>query len=163
MISQERLKELLHYDPNTGIFVWRVRKARNTNIGDVAGWLKPGDKGGYIMICVDYKQYRAHHLAWLWMTGKWPIEQIDHKNAVRNDNRFSNLRDVSDEINRQNVRTARSHNALGVLGVFRKRGKFAAKIGCNRKQQYLGTFNTPELAHAAYLDAKRRLHPGCTI
>lgn len=94
------------------------------------------------------------------MTGSWPKDQIDHINGDRTDNRFSNLRDVTNEINNQNKKRAQSNNRLGLLGVCHHQGGFRARIAVNGKSKCLGVYLTPELAHQVYLDAKRRLHHG---
>ena len=159
MISQQQLKGLLHYDPDTGVFTW-IRRRRGTRFGHGAGRLNHG----YVSIRVLGREYGAHRLAWLYMTGRWPADQIDHKNCIRNNNRWDNLREADYSLNQQNRKSAPSNNrTTGLLGV-RPRGKrFMAKIMLNGEVHYLGTFDTPQLAHGAYLDGKRRLHPGCTI
>ena len=163
MITQQILKELLNYNPETGIWSWRLNR-KGVRCGSEAGWI---NDSGYVLIGLDGRigrSYRAHRLAWLWMTGKWPSEQVDHKNGVRHDNRWENLREATREINCQNLRTAKSHNrSTGVLGVVPSGKRFSAKIAINRETHHLGTFDTTNEAHAAYVAAKRRLHPGCTI
>ncbi len=159
-LTQARLKELLHYDPETGVFTWLVRTSTCIRVGDIAGY-RDGD--GYLRIGICGGQYRAHRLAWLYMTGKWPIDQIDHKNAVKNDNRWKNLREATCAINNQNKRKALRNNRTGFLGVSRNGKGFIAQIKINEKRRNLGTYPTPELAHEAYLKAKRELHAGCTL
>jgi len=156
---QATLRELLFYDSETGIFTWLVKRP---------GWLKVGDGAGYLLegyrvISLHGRQYKAHRLAWLYMTGSWPEEEIDHKNGKRADNRWSNLRLATRSLNKQNMRKARSDNQVGLLGVSPNRKNFQAEIRLNGRGYYLGTFRTPEAAHAAYLRAKRVLHSGCTI
>jgi hypothetical protein len=101
------------------------------------------------------------------MTGAWPLFEIDHRNGIGTDNRWKNLRDGTRSFNIQNQRRARSDNKTGFLGVHRsgkkERKGFVAKIQLDGKQRYLGVFSTAEAAHAAYLAAKRRIHPGCVI
>ena len=157
-ITQERLKELLSYDPLTGVFLWMVKRC-NKRPGDVAGCNK---NRNYTVVYVEGRFYRAHRLAWFYMTGGW-AEEIDHKNGIKTDNSFSNLRDVTHSVNGQNQRKARSDNKLGFLGVSKRRGGFRSVIKANGKYLHLGDFKTPELAYSAYLEAKRKLHPGCTI
>ena len=101
----------------------------------------------------------------LWITGAWPEHDVDHINGVRNDNRWSNLREVTRTVNIQNQRIAQTRNVAGLLGVsFEKaRNKYKAGIVAGGKYHNLGRFNTAEEAHAAYLKAKRELHEGCTI
>lgn len=162
-LTHARLLEVLDYDQETGIFTWKVsRTGTRSKIGDVAGSLY--DKG-YIRISIDDIGYRAHRLAWLYMRGVWPNRDVDHINGVRDDNRFVNLRDVTRSENIQNQHKAHSDNATGFLGVtFNKtRGKFQTRININGKRKNLGRFPTAELAHQAYLVAKRELHPACMI
>src|SRR5229473_2986941 len=153
--TQKRLKEILYYAPDTGIFIWLVRTACRVHIGDTAGSI---NDGGYIKISICDVKYQAHRLAWLYMTGEWPEYQIDHRNGIRNDNRWKNLREATHSINTQNLHKARSDNKIGLLGVSRSGKKFIALIQINKKQIYLGTYLTQELAHSAYLKAKRELH-----
>jgi len=127
--------------------------------GEVAGRLT---SKGYIYMKVDRRGYMAHRLVFLHVTGRWPRGQIDHINGDRADNRFDNLREATQSENSQNQRTAkRSNLSSGLLGVTwaPKLKKWVAQIMIEGDQNRLGSFDTPELAHAAYCDAKRRLHP----
>jgi hypothetical protein len=162
ILSAERLRELLYYDPAAGIFTWRVSRAWHTKPGDVAATL---NDQGYALIKIDQRLYRAHRLAWLYVTGDWPKDEIDHINGVRLDNRIENLRDVRGQVNRQNHRSACSDSASGVYGVSKdkRRNGWYAQISVNNKNRRIGSYPTREEAHAAYLAAKRRLHEGCTI
>lgn len=163
-LTLERLREVLHYDPETGIFTWLVRKAL---------WMKGAGNEvtcrgnhGYIDVRVDGKRFLGHRLAWFYMTGKWPLGQIDHINGIRGDDRWKNLRDVSHSDNQQNRRLpARNNRSTGLLGVgFDKRyNKFRARIFYGGRCYGLGYYDTAEEAHAAYVAAKRLHHPGCTI
>jgi hypothetical protein len=156
-----RLRELLLYYHDTGIFTRRIC-LRGNRKGSIAGSLT---HEGYIAICVDYKKHPAHRLAWLCATGQWPAGDIDHINGNRSDNRLANLRDVARSVNLQNQRKATGRNASGLLGVslHKETGKWAARIQVLGKQKHLGYFNSPELAHEAYLIEKRICHTGCTI
>ncbi len=160
MVTYERLKELLHYDPDTGVFTWRVYRARSAKAGYIAG---TPDRHGYCKIDILHRKYFAHRLAWLYMYGNFPVNAIDHINGVPSDNRISNLRDVPQSENVLNLRAARSNNTTGFLGVTRSRHRFHALIAVNGKKHFLGAYATAELAHAAYLKAKRELHTTCTI
>ena len=161
-LTAERLRELLHYDPETGVFTWRVNRGRTAKAGSQAG--SPHD--GYVQITVDGREYKAHRLAWLYVHGVWPVGQIDHRFGIRNDNRIGELRDVTPSVNSQNQRIAkRSNKSSGLLGAYwhNVSNKWMAHIGVAGKKIHLGMFDTAEAAHAAYIEAKRRLHAGCTI
>ena len=162
VLTFERLRELLHYDPNSGIFTWLESVAYHVNVGDVAGTISK--ETGYRTITIYYTPYRAHRLAWFYATGNWPTGQLDHLNGSRDDNRIANLREATSLVNSQNMRKAQINNkSSGLLGAYRKRNKWLAQIMVNGKQTYVGVYDTQELAHAAYVEAKRRLHIGCTI
>ncbi len=159
-ITQKRLRELLRYDPETGEFTWRVWRPNGVKPGDPAGNV---DTQGYRVICAGDRTHKAHRLAWLWMTGEWPTDTIDHINGVKSDNRWLNLRSASRSLNKQNMRQARSDSATGLIGAFPWRGKFKSAINAGGRRIHLGYFATAAEAHAAYVTAKRRLHEGCTI
>lgn len=161
-LTQDRLRHLLHYDPDTGVFIRLVALCNRVKVGDVAG----GNNGdGYVKIRVDGKLYFAHCLAWLYMVGQWPSHEVDHRDTDRANNRWANLRATDDEANSQNRRKAHSNSKSGLLGVsWETRGKvWVAQIMVKGKNHRLGRFTTPEEAHQAYLTAKRVMHAGCTI
>lgn len=173
-ITYEQARELLRYDPETGVFTWRAERrmgrtgkgALIASPGDVAGG--PMKSTGYRQIVVVGRHYLEHRLAFLWMTGAWPKGQVDHRNGDRTDNRWENLRDVAQPINAQNLRRARADSATGVQGVgYQKRGarhkRYVARIRINGKSKTIGYFATAEEAHVVYLTHKRALHAGCTI
>jgi len=149
----------LAYDPDSGLFI-RKAPLKGQKVGAVSGVL---NKLGYIQVGVDRKIYFGHRLAWFYVHGRWPEGQIDHINGIRSDNRICNLRDADWSINNQNQIKPHKDNACGLLGVCRAKKRWRAAIKSNGKIKHLGTFDTPELAHEAYLAAKRQVHPGCTI
>lgn len=155
-ITSDRLREVLHYDSATGVFRWRVALAQRTRVGDVVG---TRSTKGYLDIQVDGISYRAHRLAWLYIFGEWPSDQIDHRNTVRDDNRISNLRDATNAENAQNRHRASRDNRAGALGVTRSGRRWTASITVRGARHHLGSFDTPEAASAAYLAAKAELHP----
>ncbi len=158
-LTAGRLKEVLLYDPQSGLFFWRVAKwdLRGRRAG-----CKRAD--GYVLIRVDGVLIYAHRLAWLYMTGEWPGKLIDHVDTDKGNNRWNNLRAADHITNSHNVRKpARSSTASGLLGVQRNHGGWQATITVAGKRSCLGTFSTPEEAHAAYVAAKRELHVGCTL
>ena len=154
-LTQERLKELLSYDPDTGLFTHKGSKP-GILVGSVAG---TKDKYGYIKIGLDYKQYTAHRLVFLYTTGKWPEMQVDHINRKRDDNRLSNLREANNRENAQNMGVFVT-NKSGYTGVCwnKKDKRWKAQICVNKKVNFLGYFDTPEEAHEAYKTAKAKLH-----
>ena len=151
--TAERLRELLHYEPETGIFTRKVSTARRVKVGDVAGSL--GGRG-YLLIQLQSRKYQAHRLAWLHTYGVWPKGQIDHINRIRADNRISNLRDVSHKQNGQNA-SKPSNNTSGHPGVswHKQSSKWQAKITHNQKPIYLGLFESLEEAVAARKAAEK--------
>jgi len=160
MPTQDRLRELYSYNPESGLFVSKKSCGR-WEAGRVSG--TKNKRTGYILICVDGKQYLAHRLAFLWVTGEWPKFEVDHINCQAWDNRWANLRDVPGAVNLQNQIRPRKCNRSGFQGVSPNKKKWAAQIKANGTHIHLGTFETPALAHAAYVEAKRRLHVGCTL
>jgi hypothetical protein len=161
-LTQARLKELLTYDPETGDFFWIANPRRRAlPEGNKAG--TTNESRGCRQIGINQRFYRSHRLAWLYMTGEWPKHEIDHIDGNPSNNCFSNLRDVPRGVNQQNIRKPLKNNSVGYLGVKKVNNRFAARLWANKVQHHLGYFATPEEAHAAYLIAKRRMHPGCTI
>jgi hypothetical protein len=162
--TAEEVRRLLKYDPLTGFFTRLVTTGGRygAQAGTVAGTM---NDQGYVLISVHSKQFRAHRLAWLWMTGEWPRNEVDHENGVRHDNRWKNLRDVPTTINAQNKRRAQKNSKTGMLGVSwsKKERCFKARIKVNGHYPSLGSFDTAEAGHAAYVAAKRQMHSGCTI
>lgn len=156
-VTQERVRYLFRYSRKTGLFVRRAKSGPRSQakLGEVAGHKS---KKGYVVIKINENAYKAHRLAWLYVTGKWPEDQIDHKNHVRHDNRWKNLREATNAANQQNRNRPRKDNGIGLMGVSRNRSGFKATI-----QIHLGTFSSKKAAHAAYLKAKRELHTGLTI
>ena len=161
-LTAQRLRELLNYDSATGTFTRRFTRGRcdRWKAGDQVGHLA---SSGYVQVCVDGSLWQAHRLVWLIEHGALPAKHIDHIDGNRSNNRLSNLRECDDLLNMQNIRKAHKDNKLGVLGVKAHQNKFLARIFSNGKEKSLGLYATPELAHAAYLEAKRKIHPGCTI
>lgn len=150
-LTQERLRQVLHYEPETGLFAWR--RARGCNKAGAAAKCKPRSHG-YGMIQVDGCMYLAHRLAWLYMTGGWPPEDVDHKDRCKTNNAWSNLRAATRAQNIANT-PLRKNNTTGYKGVFRNRGRFAARITHNGAVRNLGNFATAEEASAVYQNAAR--------
>ena len=156
-ISVARLREVLNYDPETGIFTWKVRLCLSTHVGDVAGCK---NAQGYYRIGIDGTSLRAHRAAIAYVEGKPPVAQVDHINGNRLDNRYCNLRHATQPENCQN-RGVSGNNTSGYTGVYfeKDNGRWRARISLNgARLLHLGTFDTPEEASAAYLAAKAQLH-----
>lgn len=150
MITQQRLKEVLYYHPESGDFVWLVG-AGTVNVGEQAGTL---DRG-YIRIKIDGKKYRAHRLAQLYMTGEMPAEQVDHENRIKHHNEWTNLRPANGAQQNANKNLQRN-NACGERGVSLWRGKWRAVIYKAKKQQFLGYFESKDAAALAYREAAQQ-------
>lgn len=119
---------------------------------------------GYLETKVDGVRCLLHRLAVLYMTGCWPVDQVDHINGQRSDNRWSNLREVDNTTNIENRWRPNKNNRSGVLGCYRRRsGRWVAQIMVNRKHIVIGFFDTAEAASAAYIAKKRELHKGNTL
>jgi hypothetical protein len=160
-LTQDQLRDMFQYDPETGAF--RHRTAMNRH--------KPGDRAGshghsgYRKIVIFGVRYYEHHLAWLYMTGRWD-ESVDHANRDPSDNRWSNLRQATASQQQAN-RGKNKNNTVGLRGVSfcRTRQKFAAYLTKDRKRRFLGYFDTPEDAHSVYArEAYRAFGPyACVV
>jgi hypothetical protein len=144
-LPAERLREVLSYDPLTGIFKWRVATSSRVRVGDVAGGT---NKEGYRVIGVDGTQYLAHRLAWIYVTGRQPNLCLDHKDGNRSNNRFDNLREASASENTANSRCSRL-NVSGLKRAHRIRDGWKSEIRIAGRAFYLGRFDSAESAHAA--------------
>ena len=146
-MTQDELKQLVSYDPKTGIFLRLKKTSNRINMDEASGWK---DAYGYIELTLAGKRCKAHRMAWLYMTGKMPVGEIDHINRVKDDNRFCNLRDVARLENELN-KGIQKNNTSGYKGVsFQKQsGKWEAYVCSQRKKKSLGVFATPELAAQA--------------
>jgi hypothetical protein len=161
-ITQKRLKEVLHYDKATGLFLWKQKRGRQ-GAGSIAG--SATGSGGYVRLMVDGQLYLAHRLVFLYVEGSMPKKDVDHRNGLRTDNRYANLRQVTRSTNNQNQRKPHPRSATGFLGVRldKRYGRYYASIYYDGRKHGLGGYTTPEEAHAAYVAAKRKHHLGCTI
>jgi hypothetical protein len=155
-LTAERLREVLNYDPETGIFTWKIKHLSNKQAGTV-------HEHGYRRIRVDSVLYLAHRLAWMYSFGSFPANEIDHVDGDKLNNRIDNLRDVPRSINAENLRAAKRHSISGVLGVIKLGSRYKARIAVSGKTICLGRYDTEEEAYQAYLKAKREKHVGCTI
>lgn len=152
-LTAERVRELFSYDSENGVLIRRVRCGRIKQ-GSVAG---TSGAMGYIRVCVDGRDYLLHRLVWLAVHGRWPSEGLDHIDGNPSNNRLSNLREATQGENMQNQRMAQRGKNL--LGAYKRGSRWTACICVNGRQKHLGQFDTEELAHAAYVAAKRIHHP----
>jgi len=148
-MNQIELKEKLFYNPATGDFFWKEGQHNHVKKGQLAGYIRTSHTGTpYRIIKINNQNYRAHKLAWLYMTGDWPKHEIDHKNRIGDDNRIKNLRDVTASQNALN-RKVKSNNTTGFSGIEKRGKKWRAIITTNKKRKYLGTFDTKDEAQRA--------------
>lgn len=146
-------RDLLDYDPDLGVFRWRFSR-RGASAGKVAGNRM---SNGYIMIETCGSRYLAHRLAWFFVTGEWPSGHLDHIDGDPSNNRISNLRIASASQNAANKRRSRN-NTSGFKGVHLDgSGRWRAAIKVDGKRTYLGSYDSPEDAHRAYVEAAERL------
>lgn len=155
-LTQQQLKEVLHYNELTGMFTWLSSGTGRRP----SGYAGTTNKCGYSTIEVYRKSYKAHRLAWLYIYGVWPKDQIDHINGVKDDNSIINLREATNAENRKNTSTQRN-NTSGHRGVswYKLTNTWVAQAGLNGKRKHLGYFSTIELAADAY-NAHAREHHG---
>jgi hypothetical protein len=151
MLNWDRLKELLEYDPDTGIFIWRKNKG-SIKSGTIAGGKTCN---GYITICIDGNAVLAHRLAWFYCFKEWPDKGIDHINRNGLDNRLDNLREADQTLNNYNT-NIRKDNTTGYKGVYIHGSGFRARVTNKNKNYNLGTFETIEEAAAKVKEFKEK-------
>jgi len=140
MLTQEKVRELFDYEPTTGIFTRLVRVSGAKGVGSVVG---SPDGNGYLQVRIRGKLYLLHRLAFLFVEGYFPENQVDHKNGVVADNRWLNLREVSNACNMQNCKLSNA-NKSGFTGVYwdKYAGKWIAHIKINQKHIHIGLYKT---------------------
>lgn len=154
----ERIKQLLDYDPSTGVFTWKTHNIK----GKPAGC--PNEQG-YVKIRIDRRAFKAHRLAWAHYYGVWPTKDIDHVDGDKGNNAIANLREVTNAENAQNNLLPLGKTASMARGVswWEPNKRWRARITKDGKQHFLGYFHTKEEAIDAYLRAKKELHPFANI
>ena len=160
MLTQDRLKQVFDYNPETGLFTRILAISRKSKVGDIVTTV---NRQGYIVLRLDGELHYCHRLAWLFVHGFYPTSHIDHINGNPSDNRLCNLRDVSQKANMQNLHKPHKDSKSGFIGVHKDKKRWAARIFVNGKSVSLGSYSTPKDASTAYLAAKRIYHDGCTI
>ena len=158
-LTAARLREILDYSIVSGRFYWRESRGR-VHAGQRAG---SPNKDGYMQIGIDGCSHYAHRLAFLWLHGTWPPEEIDHADGIKANCQWINLRCASRLLNSENMRPGRRRKHSLPMGVRKNGNLFRATLVKNGKQIHLGNFAEPEAAHAVYVAEKRRLHAGCMI
>ncbi len=155
-LTAQQLRELLDYDPETGIFTWRVRRGGLASAGSIAGSLCTD---GYLQIKINGRPYNAHRLAWVYAYNTWPADQLDHINGIRDDNRLANLREATNSQNQQN-QSIRRDNKSGHPGVYwdKRARKWRAQIMVDGKRVNLGSFDDHAAAIVARASGKARHH-----
>lgn len=165
------LFECFDIDRERGLLTWKSRPAshfsgsegqsRATNARCAGRQVKRKDGFGYFQIDLSYQgkvtHLRVHRIVWAMLTGSWPTMALDHINGIRTDNRLSNLREATWSQNQANRRTFVT-NRIGLKGVHKRYQRYAAQIQVQGRYIWLGTFDTPELAHAAYREAAQKYH-----
>ena len=140
MITQKQLKQSLSYDPLTGVFIRLISNSNRSQAGAVCGTVLTNQDGkSYIRIGLNGKYHYGHRLAWLYVKGLFPKDQIDHEDGDGLNNKFSNLRNVTNSENGKNARLP-THNTSGSIGVNKMKGKWRAEIKVNQKHIHLGLF-----------------------
>lgn len=147
-ISVERLKAILRYDPITGIFSWVLTPKGKTSDSPVGTYCR-----GYVRIGIDGSLYAAHRLAWLYMTGEFPVGELDHTNRNRSDNRWSNIRPATRSQNCANKKHTVGMSGSRGVWLVKKTGRWAATVCKDGKRMRIGTYETVEQAEAAYKNA----------
>lgn len=160
MLTAERLRKVLNYDAVSGEFTWLVSQG-SVRAGAVAGNVKFYPRTGrtYVHIKIDRKLYSAHRLVWLYVHAEWPAQEIDHIDGDGLNNSLANLREATKSQNMCN-QGANRRNTSGFKGVSWHNGdrKWRARIRLNNCYKFLGNFDSPEAAYAAYCKAAAELH-----
>ena len=159
-LTQSEVHRVLCYNPFSGNFMWRIppHPMARIKIGGIAGttWRDPRNGRSYRRIRLYGRAYAAHRLAFLYIRGYWPPQEIDHKDRNGLNNRWLNLREATHSQNQANG-SHYKNNKLGIKGVHRRtNGKYHAQIKFNNKKYHLGDFDTPEAASHAYIKAAKK-------
>ena len=144
-LTQKRLKQLTCYDPDTGIFTWRVYRNVNAKVGGRCGTVASSDL--YRWMFIDDIKYKSARLVFLYMKGRFPSGHTDHINHIRTDDRWCNLRVVTQQENNKNKKM-HANNTSGVMGVYwnKRENRWGAFIGVNKKKIHLGYYSSIDKA-----------------
>lgn len=162
-LTHESLVQMLDYDPECGTFRWKVSTNGRALIGAEAGCVS--GTTGYRVIRKGKMLMAAHRLAWFYVHGAWPSKDVDHIDGIKTNNAIANLREVCQMENQQNRKKSHRDSSSKILGISldKRRNLWKAEISVYKVRQFLGYFETPELAGDAYIKAKRLLHPFGTL
>lgn len=152
--TAEEVRRLFHYDPETGVLTWKIRR-QSIKINDEVGKGHVIGSSGYRRVRINTVLYQAHKVIWLYLYGKWSFNQIDHINHNKSDNRQVNLREVTDQQSKKN-RPLYKKNKYGAHGIRYRRGKYYVGITIDKKQIHIGVFDTVEDAVAARHAAEKK-------
>lgn len=152
-LTVERLREVLSYDPDTGVFLWKVQLGNKAPVGAQAGYI---GHYGYRTIRIDQRDYRAARLAFFWMTGNWPEAIVDHIDGARANDRWINLRSANLSQNGANSKRRADQRTAKGISFHRQAKRWTAQIQVNGERRHLGMFATDEAASAAYATAARQ-------
>lgn len=157
LITQQEVRRLFSYNPDTGILTQKIKTNNRVNVGDEAGDISPST--GYRRVCINRKRYSVHRIIWLYVYGHMPTSVIDHINMIRDDNRIENLRLATHSENHWNIGKYKN-NTTGFKGVTwcKTNKKFKSQIRIKGKTFNLGSFDDPELAAKAYQDFALKHH-----
>ena len=160
-LTAERVRDLLDYNPETGDLIWIYPQSVRVSLGDIAGARHRGGqaKSDRFNIGIDGVRYLAHRVIWLWMTGKWPEHEIDHKDQDGANNRWNNLREATKFQNAKNISLTK-RNSSGVKGAYfeTRSGRYVAEIRVDNKKIWLGKYDTAEEAGRAYRAGVAKYH-----
>lgn len=161
-LNHEYLLKILDYDELSGIFKWKTKISKCIHVGDVAGNINK--ISNYIQIRINKQIFLAHRLAWFYVTGKWPENGVDHKDAIRSHNWISNLRDCTSQINNQNrqrcIQTQTFHSNIPGVHFRAERKKWRVLLTINNKVIYFGHYKRQEDAELVCIEARRKYYKG---
>lgn len=152
MLTAKELKRILHYNPKTGIWTRIFSNGRSDLVGSIC---KCVDGYGYVQIRIGKQRLKAHRLAFLYMIGKFPKQEVDHIDLNRANNKWSNLREATKRQNMMNMKVRRD-NVVGLKGVTRTKDGFMVRIVVDGKRKYIGLFGNQFDAHRAYLKEAKK-------
>lgn len=153
-LTSDYIKSILDYNESTGIWTWVRPTSNRVQCGDIAGRVM---NNGYRYIHINGQSYAAHRLAFLWVTGNLPKQDVDHINGIKLDNSWNNLRDATRSQNLFN-RSAYRTNILGIKNVSQKDGKYRVRLSVNGVQKQIGIYEDLELAQLVAIEARNLYH-----